>query len=205
MNGPKSRRLRPILITGCALIIFFLTVASGLALASAGEGGGAHISGAQVKDLLTRILNFVLLVIILVVVMKKANVKDFFTNRKKEIRKKLDDLKKSKDEAESRCQELEKRLNEFDLQKEEIIAQFKADGATERDKIVADANERAKQLLAQADLAIEREIHSARERLKQEVIDIAANRAQEIIAKEIKDDDQERLVNEFTNRVEKLH
>jgi F-type H+-transporting ATPase subunit b len=41
--------------------------------------------------------------------------------------------------------------------------------------------------------------------LKREVVEMAAQRAEEVIAREIKDSDQDHLVNEFIKSVEKLH
>ena len=75
----------------------------------------------------------------------------------------------------------------------------------EKEKIVAEAKKRAAQILAQADVTIEREIQAARDRLRQEVVDVAARKAQEIIVKDIKSSDQDHLVDEFIERVEKLH
>jgi len=59
--------------------------------------------------------------------------------------------------------------------------------------------------LTQADATIEREIQAARDKLRQDLVDIAADRAQDIVAKNITDSDQEHLVKEFIERVEKLH
>ena len=42
-------------------------------------------------------------------------------------------------------------------------------------------------------------------RLMREIVDVAAQKAGDIIIKEIKDSDQDQLVNEFIERVEKLH
>ena len=187
----------------CTLIGLFLVC--GLAYASGGgEEGGAHDSG-RTLDLLYRFINFTLLVIILVVVVKKAKIGGFFSSRIEEIKKKFDDLNADKDTSEGRFQELEKKLKEFEVKKQEIIEQFKADGAAEKEKIIAEAKERANQILIQADLTIEREIQAARDRLRQEVVEVAARNAQEIIEREIKDGDQDHLVNEFIERVEKLH
>ncbi|GAG38310.1 unnamed protein product, partial [marine sediment metagenome] len=61
------------------------------------------------------------------------------------------------------------------------------------------------QIIEQAELTIQREIQSARDRLKQEVVDLAAQKAQEIIAKKLTEEDQDRLVNEFIERVDKIH
>jgi len=148
----------------------------------------------------------VLMIIILVVVIRKTTIKEFFfkTGRKRFV-KKLEDLKRDKEIAESRCNELEKKFKEFELQEKEIIEQFKADGALEKKKIIAEARERATQILAQADLTIEREIQAARNSLRQDVVEMAATRAEEIIAGQIQDSDQDHLVNEFIESVEKLH
>jgi F-type H+-transporting ATPase subunit b len=199
-GGRKGRRA---LLLGCTLIVFFLLC--GLSLASGGgENGGAHDSG-KLSDLLYRAINFSLLVIILFVVVRKTSIKDFFSNRREEIRKKFEDLNKNRELAESRHKELEKKLREFEAKKKEIIEQYRAEGAAEKEKIIGEAQQRAKQILDQVDLTIQREIQAARDRLKQEVVDSAAKKAQEIIAKEIKGSDQDQLVNEFIKKVEKLH
>jgi len=57
-------------------------------------------------------------------------------------------LKRDKETAESRCKELEKKFKEFELQEKEIIEQFKADGALEKKKIIAEARERATQIFS---------------------------------------------------------
>lgn len=176
---------------------------SGLALASGGEGGG-H-GGGNVTDLLYRILNFVLLVIILVVVVRKTAIKGFFANRKEEIRQKLESLKRDKEAAERRYRELETKLKEFEVQKRAIIDQFRADGAAEKEKIIKEARERAAQILAQAGTTIERQLQAAKDRLRQDVAEIAAAKAKDIIAQQITDRDQDHLASEFIERVERLH
>jgi F-type H+-transporting ATPase subunit b len=201
MIGFETGRGRASFIAACTLM---MSVAfCGLAFASGGEGGG-H-GGGDVTNLLYRILNFVLMVIILVVVIRKTTIKDFFSNRKEEIRQKLESLKRDKEAAESRCSELEKKLREFEVQQKEIIDQFRADGAVEKEKIIKEARERAAQILAQTDLTIEREIQGARNRLRQDVVEMAAARAEDIISRQIQDSDQDHLVSEFIERVEKLH
>ena len=54
-------------------------------------------------------------------------------------------------------------------------------------------------------MTIQREIQAARERLQSEMAEVASQKAQEIIEKQIKDRDQDQLINEFIERVEKLH
>lgn len=195
----QGRKVGPVIMAGCMLIGMLLLCGLGIA-----SEGGAHDS-APLYDLGKRFLNFALLVIILFVVIRKTAIKDFFAARREEIKKNFDSLKSDRDAAESRYRELEKKLEEFEIKKEEIIEQFKKEGNEEKERIVAEAQQRAKQILDQADLAIEREIRAAGERLKQEVVDIAAQKAQEIIVREIKDSDQDNLVNEFIEEMEKLN
>ncbi len=187
---------------GWSLLVFLFSL--GIAFASEGGHGGAEESG-QMADLLYRTINFVLLIVILYVVMRKAAVKDFFAGRREEIRKKLDELRKGREEAEQRCSELEKKLKEFEAKKADILEQFKAEGLAEKEKIIAEARERAEQMIAQAELTVQREIQGAKKRLQAELFDIAAQKAQEIIVQEIKEEDQDHLINEFIERVEKLH
>lgn len=201
MIGFELKRGKSYFIAACTLIVSLGFC--GLSLASGGEGGG-H-GGGSVTDLMYRILNFVLMVIILVVVIRKTTIKDFFANRKEEIRQKLESLKREKEAVEQKSSELEKKLKEFEVQKKEIIEQFKADGAAEKDRIIQEAKERSAQILAQANLTVEREFQAAKDRLLQEMVDLAAARAQDIIAQQIKDSDQDHLVGEFIEKVERLH
>jgi F-type H+-transporting ATPase subunit b len=201
MIGVETGRGRSSFIAACTVMISLAFC--GLAFASGGEGGG-H-GGGDVTNLLYRILNFVLMVIILVVVIRKTTIKDFFANRKEEIRQKLESLKRDREAAESRCSELEKKLREFEIQKKVIIDQFRADGTVEKEKIIKEARERSAQILAQANLTVEREVQAARDRLLQEMVEEAAARAEDIIAKQINDSDQDHLVSEFIERVERLH
>jgi len=169
------------------------------------EGGHGGDRSGDLRDLLYRFINFALLVIILFLVIKKAGLKASLSNRIEEIRQKLEKLKDEKEEAESKYQDIEKKLRDFEEEKKDIVEQFKKEGLAEKDKIIAEAQERAKQIVEQTEVTIQQEIQSATGRLKQEVVDLAAQKAQEIIAKEITDQDQDRLVDEFIERVEKIH
>jgi F-type H+-transporting ATPase subunit b len=202
MNGLRTSRGLALTV-GCLLLCLFFLCGLGYA-SGGGENNGTHDSGRLV-DLLYRCINFALLVIILFVVIRKTAIKDFFSMRREEIKKRFADLNREKDEAEARYGELEEKLKAFEIKKKEIIEQFKAEGAAEKEKIIAQAKERATHILTQADLTIEREIKAAKDRLRQEVVNIAAQRAQEIIAKEIKESDEDQLVKEFIEKVEKLN
>lgn len=167
-------------------------------------GGGADRSG-DLLDLLYRFINFALLVIILFIVLRKVPLKEFFSSRIEGIKKELEDLKKQREAAQRKAQELESKLKAFEGERKEILAQYRADGLSEKERILAEARDRAKQILEQAEMSIQYEMQSAKEKLKQDMVALAAQRAEEIIAREMTDKDQGRLVDEFIENLGKTH
>lgn len=173
-------------------------------LALAASGAGADRS-ADLLDLLYRWINFALLVIILVVVLKKVPIKEYFISRIEGIKKELEDLKRQKEEAQQKARELESKLTAFEGERQAILEGFRTDGLAEKQRILSEARERAKQILEQADVSIQYEMQMAKEKLKEEVVTLAAQKAEEIIVREMTDRDQDRLVNEFIERLGKTH
>ncbi len=172
--------------------------------ATEGDHGKADRSG-DLLDLLYRFINFALLIIILFIVIRKTPIKDFLSTRSEAIRQKLEDLRREKEEAEKKYLDIEKQLKDFEEKRKEIISQFREEGLIEKEKIISEAKERVKQIIAQSESSIRQEIQAARDGLKKEVIDLAAQKAQEIIEKEIDEKDQDQLVNDFLERVGKIH
>jgi F-type H+-transporting ATPase subunit b len=169
-----------------------------------GEGHGADRSG-DIRDLIIRTVNFVLMVIILIWALKKADIKGLLSKRIEDIRQKLETLRNEKDEAEKSYHDIEAKLKVFEKERIEILDQYKKEGEAEKTRIIAEANLRVQQIIDQAEATIEQEMQSARDKLKQEVAGLAAQTAEEIIAREINDQDQDRLVQDFIEKVGKIH
>ena len=102
-----------------------------------GEGHGTDRT-ADLMDLLGRFMNFTILVIVLVVVVKKFKVKDLLTTRIDEIKQRLDDLKREKEETENKYQAAERKLREFESEKQDIIEQFKKGSSTEAVRVISE-------------------------------------------------------------------
>jgi len=172
---------------------------------------GTHKTGANednrgdLTDLFYRFINFTLLVVILFIVVKKTKLTDQLSMRGEEIRQRLSDLQREKEDAENRYRETEARLKAFERDRKEILEQYKKEGLAEKDKIISQARESVKQILEQSELTIRQEIQSARDRLKREVAGLAAQRAGKIIDKELDEKDQDNLVNEFIEKVGKAN
>ena len=178
---------------------------------SSGQEGNSHEAGhggdrsGDLRDLFYRFINFALLFIILFVAIKKGGLKESLKSRIDEIGQKLDDLKKEKEDSETQYHEIEKKLRGFEEERKKIVEQFISEGLAQKGKIVSEARERAKHIVEQAELTIQQEILTAKDRLRQEVLDLATNKASEIITEQITDKDQDQLVNEFIERVDKIH
>jgi F-type H+-transporting ATPase subunit b len=169
------------------------------------ETGHAADRKGDLLDLLGRFINFALLVIILFIVIKKSPIKGLFASRSEEIQRKLEELKREKEEAENRYREVEKQLREFEAKRNDIIDRYKKEGLAEKDKIIVEAKERVQQILNQSELTIQQEIQSAKTRLKREVVELAAQKAQEILVKEMDEGDHDKLIHEFIEKVGKVH
>ena len=170
----------------------------------ASESAGS-ISNGVVVDFVYRCINFAVFIAILVVAAKKTAVKDFFSARREGLQHEFDELKRQKMEFESRCKDLEEKLKAFEVQRKEVLERFKQEGESEKQQIIEKARLRAEQIIQQADLIVAREINAVKQRLKEEIVDLASVKAQEIISRSIKDSDQDILFNEFIKEVENLH
>ena len=171
----------------------------------AAEHGDGHDDSGAMLDLLARFINFALLVIILAVVLKKSNALGFFSDRVDEIKKRMERLQQEKDEAESKYREVQRKLTDFESEKADILAEARKDGEAEKAKIISEAERRVAQMLEQVESTVKQEVEDAKGRLREEVAELAAEKAREIISKELGEDDQDRLVNEFIERVGKVH
>lgn len=169
------------------------------------EAGNNEDRNGDLTDLLYRFINFTLLVIILFIFIKKSKLMDHLSSRSEEIRQRLSDLEREKEEAESTCREEKIKLMDLKTKRKEIIDQYKKEGMAEKDKIISEAKEKVRQILEQSELTIRQEIETARDRLKQEIVELAAQRAQEIIAREMDEKDHDNLINDFIERVSKIN
>lgn len=196
-KGTRScSRFLPVVVP-CSLIVF------GTAYAAGGGHGGDRT--ADLLDLLYRFINFALMVIILIWAIKKAGLKESLAVRIEGIRQRMETLRAEREESKARYLELEQKIKNFEKEKVGILEQFRKEGEAEKERIISEARKRAKQMVEQSGLIIEREIQSAKESLQREVMNLAAERAQEVIRKTITDQDQDRLVSEFIGKVEKIH
>jgi F-type H+-transporting ATPase subunit b len=169
------------------------------------KAGNDKDRSGDLIDLLYRFENFALLVIILFVFIKMIRLMDHLSARREEIKHRLLDLKKDKEGAEIRCREAESRIRDLEIKRKEIIDQYKKEGLTEKEKIISEAKEKARQLISQSEIIIQQEMESSMYRLRQEIVELASEKALEIISREMDEKDNDNLINEFIEKVTKAN
>lgn len=169
---------------------------------SAHASEAAHAS--QFNDMMFRFINLAVMVAILYKVLAKP-LRDYLASRSDTIKKALDEARIVREEA-------EKKLKEYQVKMEQLNADAKAlrdslidEGNKEKEKIVSEANKATQRIKEQARFAAEQEIKKARIALKEETANLVAEMAEDILKKEIKDSDQERLIKEYLTTAGGIH
>lgn len=169
------------------------------ATAAYASGAGGHEAGLPWKDFFLRLMNFAIMVAILVKLLKKP-VANFFSSRRENIQRLLTELEEKKKEAEAKASEYQAKLAVLDKETEKILAEYIQEGEAERDKIIQAAEKQAQYIKEQARLAIQQEIKAAKESLQEEIAELSVSAAEDLLKKNIRPEDQDRLIDEFITK-----
>lgn len=175
------------------LLTIGISLVPALALATEEAHGGG--SGSTWK-----IINFVILAVGVYLVWTKVIAKQL-DGRGAEIKKALDEAQSAKDAADRKAAEYREKLNLLDKRIAEIHNELKLEGEAEKQRIIADSEAAAKKVAEQAKAAAEQELKKARIEIREEVARLSTQLAEEIIKKELKPEDQEKLVRGYLNNL----
>lgn len=183
--------------------LLMIAAMSGVAFAS---GGGGHEvdSGVLLKDFLYRVLNFSIVVAILVYFLTKP-MKKGLAGRREEIEKTLAEAKQAKEDAEAKFAEYDRKLAQATDEIAEISDAIRREGQLEKEKIIANAKAMAEQIEKDAGKAAELEIAKARAELQREAVELAVGLAEDLLKKNFTKDDDNRLIDEYMQKVGELH
>ena len=78
---------------------------------------------------------------------------------------------------------------------------IKAQGVTEKQKIIEDAERTAKKMKEDAQARIEQEMKKATDQLKAQAVDLSVQMAEEILKRSITKDDHKAMVKEYIDKV----
>jgi len=208
---------RSISLTIIATVTVFLLTA-GLALASGhGEGGAKECTGMLVGlfqkffhldcehatlwfGWVQKTFNFVVLIGLLYW-LAASKIKDFFVGRRAEIKENMEKAVERKSEAEKKYREYSEKLDKASSEIDGILEMIKAQGVTEKQKIIEDAEKTAKKMKEDAQARIEQEMKKATDELKTQAVDLSVKMAEEILRRSITQDDHESMVKEYMDKV----
>ncbi|HUN54395.1 MAG TPA: F0F1 ATP synthase subunit B [Smithella sp.] len=185
-------------ISSITAVLFILLVAAGFAFAA--EAEGANKSMELLKGLGLKTFNFVVLVGFLYWLLA-AKIKDFFSGRRVEIKESLEQAVERKAEAEKKYREYSEKLDKASLEIDGIFEMIKAQGVTEKQKIIEDAEKTAKKMKEDASARIEQEMKKATDQLKAQAVELSVQMAEEILKRSITKDDHKAMVEDYINKV----
>jgi F-type H+-transporting ATPase subunit b len=207
-------------------MLFALMLASpGLALAEAAHGEsvahevaeeeaghGAHDDGhgeltfsslIRNRDFQGTVINFLVLVGLLAwVIRKKGN--PALAARRAEVEKELAEAQRLRAEAEKRHMETATRLEKLDQEMLQIRGDMIKAGEAERDRIVAQAEEKAARVRKDTTFLIEQQMKQLRKDLTHQAASAAVVAAQELLQERTTDADQDRLAEAYLNRLDEV-
>lgn len=199
---------RPFFGSGRVVIVLaaMFLIAASLALpgsvwaSSGGDGHEAAPKGWEITDT-ARVLNFAVLAVLLFLVLRKP-ASQALNNRIKNIASELEELEQRKAGVEKQLAEYNNRLATLDKEAEQIVSEYIRQGEEAKARILQAAQASAERLEEQAQKNIDYEFSQAKLALQKDVMEKALVKAEEIIKARISGEDQERLVDEYLNKVE---
>ena len=177
-------------------VLLFLALSFSTALCASGEGG----SKGWVSTDTFRVMNFAVLAIALVFVLRKP-LSQALSSRIKGIKEQLDDLEAQKAEAEKKLAEYNQQLAQLEKEAEKIVDDYVRQGNEAKARILKEAEASAEKLQVQARRNIEHEFAQAKLELQKEIFEKSLVKAEEIIKGKFTGQDQDRIVDDYLKKV----
>jgi F-type H+-transporting ATPase subunit b len=170
--------------------------------AHSGEGGGEH--GAMSKPWevtdTAKALNFAVLAVGLFLLLRKP-VSQALSDRIKGIKEELEDLESRKVQVEKQLADYNTKLAQLDKEAEQVVAEYVRQGEDAKARILKEAESAAEKLKEQAQKNIQYEFNQAKQSLQAEIVEKALAKAEQVIKDRISSEDQDRLVDEYLEKV----
>jgi F-type H+-transporting ATPase subunit b len=147
-----------------------------------------------------RVMNFAVLAIGLFLVLRKP-VAQALGGRIQGIKEQLDELEEKKKAAEAKLVEYDAKMAALDKEAEAMLAEYVKQGEDAKARILEEAEAAAEKLKEQASKNIEYEFLQAKTELKAHIVEKALAKAEAIIKEKINSEDQDKLVDEYLEKV----
>ena len=187
------------------LVLFAVAVAVGypvLALAGGGEGGEVHHVSLLMEAF--RVFNFLVFALILYKFVGQP-VKNYFRNRLHNIELALKEAREAKEEAQLRSREYSEKLKNADAELKDVFYRAEKERDEQMRRIGEETDKMVKRILEQTEAAADLEVKKAKLELQKEAADLAVSMAETILKESFGDEDQKRLIKDYTDKLREVH
>lgn len=165
--------------------------------AGADHGGhGDHEAPFNTVQFLASIVNFFLWAFV-IFYLARGPVTEFLRNRRHEVEEGIAKAERMQAEAQRVFDEYSERLEKLDDELDKMRAEMVQAGEAERDRLVADAEEKAARMRKDAQFLIDQQMKQLRVDLTKEAIEAAVSAAGTMLEAQASADDQKRLADEY--------
>lgn len=158
------------------------------------------LSKEKLMDLFWRVVNFAALMIILVKYGAKP-IGNALSSRRENVKTEIEDLEVKRTASEQEYRDFEAKLASVEKDIDTIVEKAVAQAEIEKAKILEKAEQSAADIKRTAEQAIQNEIVRAKRSLQNDVADQAAVMAEGLITKNLTDDDQVKIVENYLAKV----
>jgi F-type H+-transporting ATPase subunit b len=175
-----------------------LLLATNALAAGAEEGGGANTWTVAMQ--VARIIDALILLGVLVYFLKKPLI-SFFSERRAQIQKDLEDAREQREKAERLVAEYQQKLAGMEQELERMREELRKTADAESAKVVTNSEKVAAAMIESAKLTAEQEVRKAKIALKNEAVALAVQVAEALVREKINEDDRKRIVEDYLVRV----
>ena len=133
---------------------------------------------------------------------KDDKIKEFFAGRRTDIKASLEEAAAAKEEAEKKFKEYSTKLDKATEEIEGISDMIRAQGLTEKEKIIENARITAEKMEIDAQARIAQELKNASSQLRTEAVELSTQMAEEILKKNITKEDHENIVKDHLKNLD---
>lgn len=151
--------------------------------------------GISLKEFIFYLINFLILVGALTKFLYRPFL-NVLETRKQSIKDALDNAALTNRRADEKMENYNKRIAKVEEEGREIIRQAKAKADAQARDIVDEAHQQAADMIAKAEITIEKEKEKAMEEMRQEIAALAILAAEKIVEHEIQKVGQEALIDD---------
>ncbi len=155
-----------------------------------------ELSKEMLVDIVINITNILVLFLVVRKLAYKP-VKNFMTQRTQRVLKEKEAAQTLADEAERKSAECDRIIEESTKAKEEAFKEGELLGKKEAQRIIDEANEKAKVILANADKKAEEKQKKMLEDTEDDIVSIAVDVSEKLLSREITDADNKKIVEDF--------